>query len=455
MPAPTFDWSLSHTTIPRRVMAIVAIACLAVVFDGYDLQALAYSLPTIVKEWGIAPVQAGLLGSYAFVGLAIGAVGLGAIGDRWGRKRALVAGILIFGLFMGTAGFARSYPELAVLRFVASIGMGGVLPGSIAMLSEYVAPHRRARMIAVTTGCFTIGFAAAAVAASAIVPHHGWRPLFHVSYVAVAVAAAMLAWVPESPAYLVGRGRGQQALAVVERLYPTMIEARSADPETFFPRKPTGATRAPFTTLWRREYLARTVAITFLYLFVQFVIYAVGFWLVSLLVMHGFPLVSSYSYAIDQALAATVGGIVLGWVLDRSDKYVTLMIAFCLGSACLILFSLSSSLVVLYVLSTLVGFLVLGGQNTVHILVTDAYRPDVRATALGWALGIGRLGGLLGPLVGGYLLSLRLPYPVYFVAFAVPAVLASIVIAVLRVLDRRRLAAGAVATPVDSTRDVR
>lgn len=436
MRAMTFEEGLSQTSIPRRVVAIAAIAGLAVIFDGYDLQALAYSLPKIVQEWGLTPIQAGLLGSYTFVGLFIGAVSLGALGDRWGRKRALVLGVVVFALFMGTAGFAQSYSEFTVLRFLASIGMGGVLPGTIAMLSEYVPARRRASMIAIGAGCFTTGFAVAAIAAATIVPEHGWRPLFHLSYLAVIVAALMIVWVPEPPRYLASRGRLEEALSVVHKLYPTMAAGPSVEPSVFFSHQAGGESRARFSVLWQREYLSRTVVISFLYLFLQFVVYAVDFWMVSLLVLHGFPLVSSYSYAIEQALAATVGGLALGWILDRTNKYVTLMIAFCLGGVCLVIFSVSTSLVALYLLNALVGALIIGGQNTVHVLVTGAYRTEVRATGLGWALGIGRLGGLLGPLIGGYLLALKLPFPVYFIVFAVPAVLCSGTIALLQAVNR-------------------
>ena len=438
MRAMTFEESLDQTPIPRRVLAITAIAGAAVIFDGYDLQALAYSLPKIVSEWTLTPIQAGLLGSYTFVGLFVGAVSLGALGDRWGRQRALVLGVVVFALVMGTAGFARNYTEFALLRFLASIGMGGVLPGTIAMLSEYVPARRRARMIAVAAGCFTTGFAVAAISAAAIVPEHGWRPLFHLSYFAVILAPLMIVWVPESPGYLASRGRLEEATDLVDKLYPTIAATRSVEPSVFFSHQAEGESRPGFGVLWRREYLSRTVVISFLYLFLQFVVYAVNFWMVSLLVLHGLPLVKSYSYAIEQALAATVGGLALGWVLDRTNKYVTLMIAFCLGGVCLVLFSVSTSLVALYLLNALVGALIIGGQNTVHILVTSAYRTEVRATGLGWALGIGRLGGLLGPLIGGYLLSLQLPYPGYFIVFAVPAVLCSITIALLRVANRPR-----------------
>lgn len=432
MDAATFEESLAHTRIPQRVLGITAIAGAAVIFDGYDLQALAYSLPKIMADWNLTPIQAGLLGTYTFVGLTIGAVSLGAIGDRWGRKRALVAGIVMFALFMGTAGFARDDTEFAQLRFLASIGMGGVLPGSIAMLSEYVPARRRATMIAVAAGCFTTGFAVAALAAALIVPHYGWRPLFHLSYLALVVAALTLVWVPEPPSHLASRGRFAEALAVVRRLYPDMAASRSVEASAFFSGRASGAQRARLSALWRREYLASTTAISFLYVFLQFTVYAVDFWMVSLLVMHGFPLANSYTYAIEQALAATVGGLALGWVLDRTNKYVTLMVVFSVGGASLVLFSLTSSVAALYLLNALVGALIIGGQNTVHILVTNAYRTEVRGTGLGWALGIGRLGGLLGPLIGGYLLALRLPYPVYFIVFAIPAVLCSITIALLR-----------------------
>jgi AAHS family benzoate transporter-like MFS transporter len=448
MPAVTFEQSLARTRVPRRVLGIAAIAGAAVVFDGYDLQALAYSLPKIVQTWGLSPIQAGLLGSYTFVGLFIGAVSLGALGDRWGRKRALVLGVFVFAVFMGTAGFARGYAEFAVLRLLASIGMGGVLPGTIAMLSEYVSANRRASMIAIGAGCFTTGFAVAASVASVVVPAHGWRPMFHLSYLAILVGLLMLAWVPESPSYLASRNRYAEALEGVRRLYPALAPAaESVEPSVFFSRPRGASAQVRFGTLWQGEYLPKTVVISFLYLFLQFVVYAVDFWMVSLLVMHGFPLVSSYSYAIEQAVAATLGGLALGWILDRTNQYLTLIIAFSLGGVSLVLFSLSSALVALYVLNALVGSLIIGGQNTVHVLVTSAYRTETRATGLGWALGVGRLGGLLGPLIGGYLLSLRLPYPVYFVAFAIPAVLCSVTIVLLRVVNGRGRGEAAISGP--------
>jgi AAHS family benzoate transporter-like MFS transporter len=119
MRAPTFEQSLAETPIPRRVLVIAVIASTAVIFDGYDLQSLAYALPKIVGAWHVRPVQAGLLASYTFIGLFVGAVALGALGDRVGRKRMLVVGVTIFALFMGTAGLARNYEEFAILRFLA------------------------------------------------------------------------------------------------------------------------------------------------------------------------------------------------------------------------------------------------------------------------------------------------------------------------------------------------
>lgn len=437
-PAVSYDQCLAETPLPRRVLGIAAIASIAVVFDGYDLQALSYALPKLVASWHFSSVQAGLLASYTFLGLFVGAVGLGALGDRWGRKRTLVAGVIVFALFMGSAGFAQNYTEFAILRFCASVGMGGVLPGTIAMLSEYVPVKRRARMIAFSAGCFTFGFMVAAIAATLLVPRFGWRPLFHLSYLAL-VVAALIAWlVPETPQYLATRRRFDRALATVEKLYPSIAPtARAADPETFFagPKRDDG--KIQFRTLWTGRYRRSTISLSLLYLFLQFVVYALDFWMVSLLVRHGLSLVNSYSYAIEQAAAATVGGFVIGWVLDRVNPYFALAVAFAAGGVCLIFFGFATSLVALYTLNALAGALIIGGQNVVHTLVMATYGPEARATGLGWALGIGRLGGLLGPLIGGYLLKLALPFPAYFLVFAIPAVLCAITVLVLRAVRTR------------------
>jgi AAHS family benzoate transporter-like MFS transporter len=438
MQAAKFERCLDEAPIPRRVVAIAMIAGAAVIFDGYDLQALAYSLPKIVGAWHVRPVQAGLLASYTFVGLFVGAVGLGMLGDRWGRKRVLVLGVTAFALIMGTAGFAQTYAQFAALRFLAAIGMGGVLPGTIAMLSGYVSVRRRARMIALSAGCFTTGFVAAAVAATFLVPRYGWRPLFFLSYAAAIVAVMIALWVPESPQYLAGKGRFDEALASLRKVYPRIWEtARTADPADFFASENSGAAGSRFGTLWTATYRGPTVVISFLYLFLQFVVYALDFWMVSLLVAHGFSLVHSYSYAIEQAAAATIGGLLFGWILDRVDQYLALAVIFAAGGVCLIAFGYAGSLFALYALNALAGAFVIGGQNVAHTLVMAVYPPDTRATGMGWALGIGRLGGLLGPPIGGYLLSLALPFPAYFLFFAVPAIFCSITVVVLRYVVRQ------------------
>ncbi|MET7993619.1 MFS transporter [Amycolatopsis sp. NPDC005232] len=436
-PAATFDHCLTETKLSPKVLAIAAIGGAAVIFDGYDLQALAYGLPKIVAEWHISPVQAGLLASITFVGLFIGAVGLGALGDRFGRKRMLVLGVSVFAVFMGTAGFAGDYTQFAILRFCAAIGMGGVLPATIAMLGEYVPVRKRGRMIAASAGCFTFGFVVAAVAATLLVPSFGWRPLFHISYAALIVAALIAWFVPETPQFLATRSRYEEALATVKKVYPAIWPtAQAADPATFFTGPRTENGKIQLRTLWTPRYRNSTLTISLLYLFLQFVVYALDFWMVSLLVKHGLSLVSSYSYAIEQAAAATIGGFILGWVLDRMNQYVALAIAFAAGGVCLVLFGFASSVVALYLLNALAGAFIIGGQNVVHTLVMGTYGPEARATGLGWALGIGRLGGLLGPLIGGYLLAASLPFPVYFLVFAVPAVLCSITVVVLRAVKK-------------------
>lgn len=433
MPSTTFDRCLADAPVSRRVIPAAVIASVAIVFDGYDLQSLAYALPKIIANWHLSSVQAGLLASYTFLALFIGAVLLGVAGDRWGRKRALVLGTAIFAVFLGSAGFAQNYAEFAVLRFAGGIGMGGVLPAAIGLVTEYLPVRMRARVTALAAGCFTLGFVAAAVLAMLIVPGHGWRPMFTISYLGLVVMILVALLVSESPRYLASKGRYSDALAVVKRIYPAIwAAAGDTAPEEFFVREQAHDARGPIRALWGAMYRRATITISLLYFFLQFVVYALDFWLVSLLVTHGFSLVHSYNYGIEQAAAATLGGLVLGWILDRVNHRIGLAVIFLAGGVCLLFFGIAPSPAELYTLNALCGALIVGGQNVVHILVMDTYSPDVRATGLGWALGIGRLGGILGPLLGGYLLSLHLPFSAYFVTFAIPAVLAAVCAVALR-----------------------
>lgn len=433
MPSTTFDRCLADAPLSRRVIPAAVIVSLAIVFDGYDLQSLSYALPKIIVTWHLSSVQAGLLASYTFLALFIGAILLGVVGDRWGRKRALVLGTVIFALFLGSAGFAQNYAEFAILRFAGGIGMGGVLPGAIGIVAEYLPVRVRARVTAFAAGCFTLGFAVAAVLAMLIVPAYGWRPMFAFSYLGCVITILVALLVSESPRYLASKGRYSDALDVIKKIYPAIWPAaRDTAPEVFFAQEQAQTARGPIRALWGRMYRQATITISLLYFFVQFVVYALDFWLVSLLVTHGFSLVHSYSYGIEQAVAATLGGLVLGWILDRVNHRIGLAVIFIAGGVCLIFFGIAPSPVELYILNALCGALIVGGQNVVHILVMDTYGSDVRATGLGWALGVGRIGGIFGPLLGGYLLSLKLPFPAYFITFAIPAVLAAICIVALR-----------------------
>lgn len=432
MQSTTFDRALADAPLSRRVIPAAVIAGLAIIFDGYDLQSLAYALPKIIKTWHLSSVQAGLLGSYTFAALFLGAVLLSIAGTRWGRKRALVVGTVIFAAFLGTAGFAHNYAEFAMLRFAGGIGMGGVLPCAIGIVTEYLPPRVRARVTALAAGCFTLGFVAAAVLAMAIVPTHGWRLMFTLSYLGFVIAILAVLFVSEPPRYLASKGRYSDALAVVKKLYPAIWPAaRNTAPEAFFAQEQAQRAGGPLQALWSRMYRQATITLSLLYFFVQFVVYALDFWLVSLLVTHGFSLVHSYSYGIEQAIAATLGGLVLGWILDRINHRIGMAVVFAAGGVSLIFFGIAPSAVELYILNALCGALIVGGQNVVHILVMDTYDSETRGIGLGWALGIGRIGGVLGPLLGGYLLSLKLPFPAYFYAFAVPAVLAAICVLAL------------------------
>jgi MFS transporter, AAHS family, 4-hydroxybenzoate transporter len=426
----------------RRVGAfnifLVALAFLIIISDGYDIAALAFAAPHLIREWHIASrSELGPVISASLFGILFGSPLLGYVGDRYGRKTAVIASCLIFGAFTFVAAWATSLSQLFYLRFLAGIGIGGLMPNLIALTGEFAPRRYRATMIIVMFCGVTLGGAVPGAINAWMVPHFGWPALFWIGGILpllMAVVAAL--WLPESVKYLVLRKDGQERAALIlKRLAP-------------------GFTLAPRTRLVVHEevsYAGFSPKLLFSHglafitplLWLCFAINLMGFyflvsWMPSLLT--GQTLLASNAGSIATSLVqigGTVGGLALCRPLDtRGFAPAAMLAVLAVPCVALIGFAATSSATALFIVAFLAGFCVLGLQFGLNAASAMFYPTAFRSNGSGWAFGVGRFGSVLGPIVGGLLIDAHLSLPTLFLVAAVPFAVGALACLMLTRLSR-------------------
>ena len=197
---------------------VLTLAGLTLIFDGYDSQIIAYIMPQILKEWHLSPLKVGSIASYGFVGLMIGAAGFGMIADRIGRKTTLMLALLIFSLFSGLAYFAPNFTIFCLFRFLAGLGMGGAMPLTITLVSEFAPARIRGKAVTAMFGGFTFGWAVAALVAMIFIPLFGWRIVLLMGFLPILFLPVLKWLLPESIRFLAGKGRYDEAISELRKV---------------------------------------------------------------------------------------------------------------------------------------------------------------------------------------------------------------------------------------------
>lgn len=376
-----FGRALPHP--PSRATVLV-LAIVSVVFDGYNLQLMPYIMPKIAVAWHIAPVALGGLVSIAFVGMLVGALGLTPLADRLGRKPTLMLGLFCFCFFNGLGILAHSYTALAVLRFLGGIGIGGVTPIATAYVSEFAPPKRRGLLIGVLFAALVFGFVLAAWAAILLVPRYGWRSLFWVSLACLLFLPVLQRWLPESGELEAARGGAEApaALAADGSLHRP-AEPHLGDLRLLF----SGGRGVTTGLLWIASF------------FTLFFMFGFSAWLPSLMIHAGNGLVRSYSYGLVNSFAQSLGNVILGGLIDRFGRKGTTLVFYAGLAVSNLAFGMMASDLGLYIVGTLIGIFT-AVQACLNIIASELYPAAVRATGVGWMLGIGRLGAIVG--AGGH-----------------------------------------------------
>ncbi|WP_344119049.1 aromatic acid/H+ symport family MFS transporter [Kocuria aegyptia] len=413
-PAPQAASSSSSRARPvLRSRAWVAPLCwIAVLLDGFDAVVLGAVLPSMLEnnDLGMTTAQGTAVATAGLVGMMLGALTMGYLTDRLGRRKMLIGAVVLFSLLTFAAAFSPSVLVLGLLRFLAGLGLGGCLPTAIAMVTEFARLGRGSNATTLVMTGYHVGAVLTAALAIVVVRQFGWQEMFVLgSLPALVLVPLMLVFLPESPAFLASKGRTAEARAVAEH-YGLHLEDHAPGQEQ---TGKVGATML-LSTGWRRNSVAIWIA-SFMGLLL---VYGLNTWLPQIMRAAEYDLGNSLGFLLVLNVGAIVGLTVAGRVADRITPRAAGIIWF-LGSAVL-LAALAIKLPVLgiYAMVFVTGCFVFSSQVLVYAFTAANHPPRVRATALGMSAGVGRLGAISGPIIGGTLLTAGLAYPWGFFAFA-------------------------------------
>ena len=404
---------------------------LIIIFDGYDLVIYGVVLPILMQQWQLDPVTAGALGSTALFGMMIGAMLLGTLSDRFGRKKMIVLCIVLFSGFTALNGFAQTPLQFGVMRFIAGLGIGGVMPNVVALMSEYSPRRIRSTLVAVMFSGYAIGGMLSAVLGIWIVPQFGWQVMFYLAVIPLLLLPLIWTQLPDSVAFLVRQGKIAEARKVLAALTGKPLPD-DAELAVHQPQK----TEQSLAALFSNNRALSTLMFFQAFFMCLLMVYGLGSWLPKLMTMAGYGFGSSLMFLLVLNIGGVIGAIGGGWLSDRFHPRPVLMLFFTLAAVSLALLGFKSHVAVLYFLVTVAGATTIGSQILLYAYVAQFYPTAIRSTALGWSSGVGRIGAILGPVLGGALLAMQLSHQMNFLAFVVPGALA--VIAIMLTAGRKK-----------------
>ncbi|WP_000521101.1 MFS transporter [Bacillus cereus] len=364
---------------------LLGIAGLGWLFDAMDVGMLSFVMVALQKDWGLSTQEMGWIGSINSIGMSVGALVFGILSDKIGRKSVFIITLLLFSIGSGLTALTTTLAMFLVLRFLIGMGLGGELPVASTLVSESVEAHERGKIVVLLESFWAGGWLIAALISYFVIPKYGWEVAMILSAIP-ALYALYLRWnLPDSPRF-----------QKVEKR-PTVIEN--------------------IKSVWSGEYRKATIMLWILWFSVVFSYYGMFLWLPSVMVLKGFSLIKSFQYVLIMTLAQLPGYFTAAWFIERLGRKFVL-VTYLIGTACsAYLFGVAESLTVLIVAGMLLSFFNLGAWGALYAYTPEQYPTVIRGTGAGMAAAFGRIGGILGPLLVGYLVALQASLSLIFTIF--------------------------------------
>jgi MFS transporter, AAHS family, 4-hydroxybenzoate transporter len=408
-----------------------------VFIDGYDIGAIAFAAPSLVKSFGVAPKALGPVFSASLAGILFGSGVFGWVGDRFGRRTALIGSMLLFGVFTWSAAYSTSLKEMFWLRLFAGVGIGGVIPNIVAINIESAPNNLRATLALVAVGCVPIGGAIPGFVAATLVPHYGWQILFFIGGIApIVIALTALVGMPESIKYMVlHKSQRRNLEKLIARIHPDFEVPANArfvvEDERQFPG---------FNPIYLfRDGLALITPL----LWLLFALNLMGYfflasWTPTLLAAAQLPPTTAALAGAMLQVGGTVGALSLcGWLERHRFFAITILLVIAVPVVASIGYAGVTSRAAVMIAAFFAGCCVLGIQSGINVAGALVYPTSLRANGSGWQLGIGRVGSIVGPLVGA--LFVGLPVQQLYLWSALPFGLGAIICFAIHRLDTARL----------------
>jgi len=422
---------------------IVVLCALMLFLDGIDNQGISYVAPALTKAWSLSRGDLAPVFTAGIIGVALGALLTGSLTDRFGRRPMMLGTVIWFSLLTLAVTQASDLGELMVLRFLACLGLGGLVPMAVVVSSENAPLRSRATMVTLATCGYSLGAASGGVLAAQLIPLYGWPSIFWVGGIApLFLLIAMWAWLPESVRLLALRpGNGPRIAAILRRVNPALTFP--ADVQFVNPREQPKGQFRPFQ-LFTESRTSTTLLLWVIFFLNLTVLNLLNSWLPTLVDTTGLPHDQALRIASSFQFGGMVGVISMGVLADRVGFFRVLPIAFLVGGTCVgLVGSVGTSIYLMVAMIAVAGFCNIGCQLTTAALAASLYPTDIRGTGVNWAHGVARIFSTMGPLLGGYLLNHEWPLQYIFLIFGVPLLLASACVLILGGIRRLKAPASA------------
>ena len=411
-----------------------------VLIDGYDIAAIAFAAPSLAREWALKPGALGPVFSASLIGILFGSALFGFVGDRYGRKAALVWANLVFGVFTLGAAYSTNLDQMFWLRLLAGLGIGGVIPNVVAINAESAPRKLRATLAIIAVGCVPLGGAIPGFVTAALVPTHGWQIIFLIGgIVPIIIAIAAQIGLPESIKYMAlhesQRGKMEKTIKAIRPDYVVPPNAKFVieDEKQYAGFSPGHLFRDGLALITPLLWLLFALNLMGYFFLIS--------WTPTLMTAAKLPPATAALAGASLQIGGTVGALLLCWWLQK-HRFLAVAILFVAAVPAVGAIGYAAGLAsqtILLVTIFVAGFLVLGIQSGINVIGAMVYPTSLRANGSGWELGIGRIGSIVGPLVGALLIGL--PVERLYMWSALPFAAGAVICFIIHRLNTARLAA--------------